>query len=171
MSAYDFQSALDNLAGGAPQTLWAIAFCTPVLTAAHVALDHGGDARLGVLAVGCDEVLAEGEPSTFVPGFDVGRLRFVLQAVGEFLGVRVGFHRLEHVLMLTQGGVIDPDVTYFGEGDDRNVGPQLGFQDIVGVRSRCEQDGCSLRKQRGGVPLLTHSSQRTEVEQLAARIP
>ena len=32
MAAYDFQSALDNLAGGAPQTLWAIAFCTLVLT-------------------------------------------------------------------------------------------------------------------------------------------
>src|SRR6266850_3723044 len=32
MAAYDFQSALDNLAAGAPQTLWAIAFCTLVLT-------------------------------------------------------------------------------------------------------------------------------------------
>ena len=32
MAAYDFQSALDNLAGGALQTLWAIAFRTLVLT-------------------------------------------------------------------------------------------------------------------------------------------
>jgi hypothetical protein len=106
-----------------------------------VALDHGGDARLSVLAVGCDEVLAEGEPSTSVACLNVGRLRFVMQAVGEFLGVRIGFHRFEHDLMVTQGGVIDPDVTYFGEGDDRNVGPHLAFQGIVGVRSRCQQAG------------------------------
>ena len=32
MSAYGFQSAFDSLTGGAPQTLWAIAFCTLVLT-------------------------------------------------------------------------------------------------------------------------------------------
>jgi hypothetical protein len=56
-----------------------------------VVLDHGGDARLGVLAVGCDEVLAEGDPFTSFSGLDVGRLRFVSEAEGEFLGVRVGF--------------------------------------------------------------------------------
>ena len=87
MAAYDFQSALDNLAGGAPQTLWAIAFCTHGADVAQMALDLGGDARLGVLAVGCDEVLAEGEPLTCVAGLDVGRLRFVMDAVGEFVGV------------------------------------------------------------------------------------
>jgi hypothetical protein len=108
---------------------------------AHVALDHGGEARLGVLAVGCDEVLAEGDPLTSVAGLDVGRLRFVMEAVGELVGVRVGFHRFEHGAVVTRGGVIDPDVTYFGEGDDRNVGPHLGFQGIVGVRNWCEQAG------------------------------
>jgi hypothetical protein len=77
-------------------------------------------------------------PST---GLDIGRLRFVMQAVGEFLGVRVGFHHFEHDLIVTQGGVIDPDVTYFGEGDDGTIGPHLAFQGIVGVRSRCEQAG------------------------------
>ena len=54
---------------------------------AQVALHLGGEARLGVLAVGCDEVLAEGNPLTCVAGLDVGRLRFVMQAVGEFVGV------------------------------------------------------------------------------------
>jgi hypothetical protein len=67
------------------------------------------------------------------------------------LGVRVGFHRFEHDLMVIQGGVIDPDITYFGEGDDRNEGPQLGFQGIVGVRHRCEQDGA--RCASGEAPL------------------
>nr|QIG93490.1 hypothetical protein G6P99_13900 [Bradyrhizobium sp. 6(2017)] len=104
-------------------------------------LDHGGDARLGVLAVGCDEVFAEGDPFTSVAGLDVGRLRFVMDAEGEFVGVRVGFHRFEHGAVVTQGGVIDPDVTYFGEGDDRHVGPHLGFQGIVGVSNWCEQAG------------------------------
>src|SRR4051794_4431517 len=32
ISAYGFQSALDSVAGGAPHTLWAIAFCTVTLT-------------------------------------------------------------------------------------------------------------------------------------------
>ena len=54
-------------------------------------LDQGGEARPGVLAVGCDEVLAEGDPLTSVAGLDVGRLRFVTEAVGEFVGVRIGF--------------------------------------------------------------------------------
>jgi len=64
---------------------------------AHVALDHGGDARLGVLAVGCDEVLAEGDPVDLRRGLDVGRLRFVMEAVGEFCW-RFGsdFIRFEH---------------------------------------------------------------------------
>src|SRR6266699_4727769 len=79
---------------------------------AHVALDHGGDARLSVLAVGCDEVLAEDDPLTSVAGLDVGRLRFVMEAVGEFVGERVAYHRFEHGAVVTQGGVIDPDVTY-----------------------------------------------------------
>jgi hypothetical protein len=37
---------------------------------AHVALDHGGEARFGVLAVGCDEVLAASGlvPSQSWPG-------------------------------------------------------------------------------------------------------
>src|SRR5271166_3619842 len=35
---------------------------------AHVVLDHGGDARLGVLAAGCDEVPAEGDPLTSIAG-------------------------------------------------------------------------------------------------------
>jgi hypothetical protein len=43
--------------------------------------------------------------------------------------------------VLTQDGVIDRDVTEFGEGDDRNVGPHLGFQGIVGLRSCYEQAG------------------------------
>ena len=74
-------------------------------------LDHSGEARLGVLAVGCDEVLAEGGPLTSVTGLNVSRLRFVMEAVGEFVRVRVGFHRFEHGAVVTQGGVIDPDVT------------------------------------------------------------
>jgi hypothetical protein len=108
---------------------------------AQVALDLGGETRLSVLAVGCDEVLAEGNPLTCVAGLDVGRLRFVMQAVGEFAGVLIGFHRSEHGAVVTRGGVIDPDVAYFGEGHDRNVGPHLGFQGIVGVRNWCEQAG------------------------------
>jgi hypothetical protein len=43
--------------------------------------------------------------------------------------------------VVTRGGVIDRDVTCFGEGEDWNVGPQLGFQGIVGVRNWCEQAG------------------------------
>jgi len=40
MAAYDFQSALDNLAGGgALQTLWAIAFCT--LESFRICLNRG----------------------------------------------------------------------------------------------------------------------------------
>ena len=109
--------------------------------AAHVALDHGGEARLGVLAVGCDEILAKGDPLTSVAGLDVGCLRFVMEAVGELVGVLVGFHRFEHGAVVTRNGVTDPDVTYFGEGDDRNVGPHLGFQGIVGVRHWCELAG------------------------------
>jgi len=35
----------------------------------------------------------------------------------------------------------DPEVTYFGEGEDRNVGPHLGFQGIIGVRNWCELTG------------------------------
>src|SRR5258707_7037456 len=57
---------------------------------AHVALDHGGDARLGVLAVGCDEVLAKGDPLTSVAGLDVGRLHFVIDAEGQVVGGPVG---------------------------------------------------------------------------------
>ena len=113
---------------------------------AHVVLDHGGDARLGVLAVGRDEVLAEGGSFTSVASLDVGRLRFVMQAVGEFIGVRVGFYRVEHGLMVSRGGVIDLDVTDAGEGENRNVGPHLGFQGIVSVRNRCEQAGRDSRK-------------------------
>ncbi|XSC46635.1 hypothetical protein ACF1BQ_013170 [Bradyrhizobium sp. RDT10] len=104
-------------------------------------LDHGGEARLGVLGVGCDEVLAEGDPLTSIAGIDVGRLRFIMEAVGEFVGVQIGFHRFMHGAVVIRGGVIDLDVTYFGEGDDRNVGPHLGFQGFVGVRNWFEQAG------------------------------
>ena len=38
---------------------------------------------------------------TSVAGLDVGRLRFVMEAVGEFVGVRVGFHRFEHGAVVT----------------------------------------------------------------------
>jgi hypothetical protein len=106
-----------------------------------VALDHAGDARLGVLAISCDEVLAEGDPLTSVAGLDVGRLHFVMETEGEFAGVRVGFHRLEHGAVVTRGGVVDRNVTYFGEGEDRSVGPHLGFQGIVGIRNWCELAG------------------------------
>ena len=60
---------------------------------AHLVLNLGGEARLAVLAVGCDEVFAEGDPLTSVADLDVGRLRFEMQAVGQFVGVRVRFHR------------------------------------------------------------------------------
>jgi hypothetical protein len=83
--------------------------------------------------------LQEGDPLTSVAGLDVGRQRFVMEAVGEFVGIRVGFHRFEHGAMVTRSGVIDPEVTFFGEGDDRNVGPHLGFQGIVSVRHWCDQ--------------------------------
>ena len=141
MAAYDFQSALDNLAGGRTADVVGNRFLHTSADVAQVALDLGGETRLSVLAVGCDEVLAEGEPLTCVAGLDVGRLRFVVEAEGEFFGVRVGFHRLEHGGVLTQDGVIDRDVTEFGEGDHRNVGPYLGFQGIVGVRNWCELTG------------------------------
>jgi len=78
---------------------------------------------------------------TSVAGLDVGCLRFVVEAVGEFVGARVGFHRFEHGAVVTRGGFVDPDVTYFGEGDDRNVCTNLGFQGVVRVRKRCEQAG------------------------------
>jgi hypothetical protein len=86
---------------------------------AQVFLDHGGDARFNVLAVGCDEVLAESDPLTSVAGLDGGRLRFVMEAEGEFVGVRVGFHRFEYGPVVIRGGVIDPEVTCFSEGEDR----------------------------------------------------
>ncbi|UQD71545.1 hypothetical protein JEY40_37830 [Bradyrhizobium japonicum] len=108
---------------------------------AHEVLDDGSEARLGVLAVGRDKVLAEGDPLTSIAGLDVGRLRFVMEAVGEFVGVRVGFHRFEHGAVVTRSGLTDPDVTYFGEGEDRSVGPHLGFQGIVGARNWCAQAG------------------------------
>ena len=75
---------------------------------------------------------------TCVAGLDVGRLRFEVEAVGELVGARIRFHHFEHGAVVTRGGVIDPDVTYFGEGDDWNVGPHLSLQGIVGLRSRCE---------------------------------
>ena len=78
---------------------------------------------------------------TSVAGLDVGRLRFVMEAKGEFVGVRVGFHRFEYGPVVIRGGVIDPEVTYFGEGEDRNVGPHLGFQGIIGARNWCELTG------------------------------
>jgi hypothetical protein len=43
--------------------------------------------------------------------------------------------------VVNRGGFIDPDVTCFGEGDDRSVGPHLGLQAIVGARNWCEQVG------------------------------
>ena len=106
-----FPVGLGQLGGGRTADVVGNRFLHTSADVAHVVLDHGGEARLGVLAVGCDEVLAEGDPLTSVAGLDVGRLRFVMDAVGEFVGVRVGFHRFEHGAVLTRGGVIDPDVT------------------------------------------------------------
>jgi hypothetical protein len=63
MSAYDFQSALDNLAGGAPQTLWAIAFRTLVLTSL---MWPSTTAALPCWLLAA--VLAEGEPLTSLAG-------------------------------------------------------------------------------------------------------
>src|SRR5258707_12201600 len=104
---------LGQLGGGRTANVVGNRFLHTSADVAHVALDHGGDARLGVLAVGCDEVPAEGDPLTSVAGLDVGRLRFVMEAESKFVGVRVGFHRFEHGAVVTRGGLIDPDVTYF----------------------------------------------------------
>src|SRR5262245_26194428 len=111
MVAYGFQSALVSLAGGRTADVVGNRFLHTSANVAQMVLDHGSEARFGVLAVGCDEVLAEGDPLTSVAGLDVGRLRFVMEAVGEFVGVRVGFHRLEHGAVVSQGGIVDPEVT------------------------------------------------------------
>ena len=81
-----FPVGLGQLGGGRTADVVGNRFLHTGADVAQVALDLGGDARLGVVAVGCDEVLAEGDPLTCVAGFNVGRLRFVMQAVGEFVG-------------------------------------------------------------------------------------
>ena len=54
MSAYGFQSALDSLTGGRTADVVGNRFLHTGADIAHVVLDYGGEARLGVLAVGCD---------------------------------------------------------------------------------------------------------------------
>src|SRR5258708_31543928 len=63
-----FPVGLGQLGGGRTADVMGNRFPHTRANVAHEALDHGGDARLGVLAVGCDKVLAEGEPLTSVAG-------------------------------------------------------------------------------------------------------
>ncbi len=52
-----FPVGLGQLGGGPTADVVGNRFLHTGADVAHVALDHGGDARLGVLAVGCDELL------------------------------------------------------------------------------------------------------------------
>ena len=72
-----FPVGLGELDGGRTADVVGNRFSHTSADVADVALDYGGEARFGVLAVGCDKVLAEGGPFTLVAGLDVGRLRFV----------------------------------------------------------------------------------------------
>ena len=57
-----FPVGLGELDGGRTADVVGNRFSHTSADVADVALDYGGEARFGVLAVGCDKVLAEADP-------------------------------------------------------------------------------------------------------------
>jgi len=108
-----FPVGLGQLGGGAPQTLWAIAFLHTSADVGHVALDHGGDARPWRNSLLAAMKSCRRRSVDLRRGFDVGRLRFVMYAVGEFGWPFGSDFTLRAWAVVTRGGVIDLDVTYF----------------------------------------------------------